>query len=63
MNFDNVVAKMPTRETDDSGKVRIGDTSPSFPPVRTTPAVTKDSGKVRIGDTSPSFPPARLRSR
>ena len=41
----------------DSGKVRIGNTSPSFPPVRATPAEVADNGKVRIGNTSPSFPP------
>jgi hypothetical protein len=49
----------PTREIEDSGKVRIGNTSPSFPPVRARPAGIADSGKVRIGNTSPSFPPVR----
>jgi hypothetical protein len=41
----------------DSGKVRLGLTSPSFPPVRVTPSRVDDSGKVRLGLTSPSFPP------
>lgn len=45
----------------DSGKVRIGDMSPSFPPARGKPANASDSGKVRIGDMSPSFPPLRSR--
>ena len=44
---------------EDNGKVRIGNTSPSFPPVRAMPSATVDNGKVRIGNTSPNFPPAR----
>jgi hypothetical protein len=45
----------------DSGKVRVGDMSPSFPPARGKPAHATDGGKVRIGDMSPSFPPRRSR--
>jgi hypothetical protein len=52
----NVTAKRPTREIEDSGRVRIGNTSPSFPPARRTPVNVADTGKVRIGNTSPSFP-------
>ena len=51
--------RTPTCEIEDSGKVRIGNASPSFPPVRRTPAGVADSGTVRIGNASPSFPPAR----
>jgi hypothetical protein len=58
-DIDNVVAKTPTREIEDSGKVRIGNASPSFPPVRSTPAAARDNGAVRIGNASPSFPPVR----
>jgi hypothetical protein len=43
----------------DSGRVRIGNTSPAFPPARSKPAKVSDTGKVRIGNTSPAFPPAR----
>jgi hypothetical protein len=43
----------------DSGRVRIGDVSPAFPPVRAKPANVSDSRKVRIGDVSPAFPPLR----
>jgi hypothetical protein len=43
----------------DSGRVRIGDASPAFPPVRGAPANTSDTGKIRIGDASPAFPPVR----
>jgi hypothetical protein len=45
----------------DSGKVRIGDVSPAFPPVRGRPTHISDTGKVRIGDLSPTFPPLRSR--
>jgi hypothetical protein len=45
----------------DNGRVRIGDLSPGFPPVRGRPADTADSRKVRIGDLSPGFPPLRSR--
>jgi hypothetical protein len=43
----------------DSGRIRIGNMSPAFPPVR-GPA-TSDTGKVRIGNMSPAFPPLRSR--
>jgi hypothetical protein len=47
-----------SRDISDSGRVRIGDFTPAFPPpVRGRPADTSDSGKVRIGDFSPAFPP------
>jgi hypothetical protein len=59
IDTNKAAAHAPTREIEDSGKVRIGDMSPSFPPVRAAPTGANDSGKVRIGDMSPSFPPAR----
>jgi hypothetical protein len=43
-DLDNVVAKIPTSEIEDSGKVRIGDYSPHFPPLRAKPPVAKDRG-------------------
>ena len=43
----------------DSGRVRIGSSSPAFPPVRGGPANTSDTGKIRIGSSSPAFPPVR----
>jgi hypothetical protein len=45
----------------DSGRVRIGNSSPAFPPVRGRPTNTSDSGKVRIGNSSPAFPPLQSR--
>ena len=48
--------RLPPAETRDSGKVRIGTMSPSFPATRPTPAEVADTGKVRIGTMSPSFP-------
>ncbi len=55
----NVAVKVTPSETRDSGKVRMGSLSPSFPAVRATPAQTADSGKVRMGSLSPSFPAVR----
>jgi hypothetical protein len=50
------------RATQDSGRVRIGTVSPTFPPVRgDTPAILADSGQVRMGTVSPTFPPVRTR--
>jgi hypothetical protein len=43
----------------DSGRVRIGDASPAFPPARGALANTSDTGRIRIGDASPAFPPLR----
>ena len=43
----------------DSGRVRIGNSSPAFPPARGGPANTGDAGKIRIGSVSPAFPPVR----
>jgi hypothetical protein len=48
-------------EIRDRGKVRIGEMSPSFPPMRRTPANTSDSGKVSLGAYTPAFPPPRSR--
>jgi hypothetical protein len=46
----------------DSGKVRVGNFTPAFPPpVRGIPAHVSDSGKVRVGNFSPAFPPLRSR--
>ena len=47
--------------TQDSGKVRMGTLSPSFPPVRTKPANLVDNGRLRMGTLSPNFPPVRIR--
>ena len=50
------------RATQDSGRVRIGTVSPTFPPVRgDTPATLADRGQVRMGTVSPTFPPVRTR--
>jgi hypothetical protein len=54
-----VSAKESPAAVSDSGRVRIGDASPAFPPVRGAPANTSDTGKIRIGDASPAFPPLR----
>jgi len=51
-----------TPAIEDSGMVRMGFLSPSFPPVRSAPAkVVTNNGKVRTGFLSPAFPPARSR--
>lgn len=39
----------------DSGKIRLGGTAPSLPPVRSTPASIADTGKVRTGGTAKSL--------
>jgi hypothetical protein len=44
IDIDKIVAKTPTREIEDGGKVRIGDYSPHFPPLRAKPSVAKDRG-------------------
>ena len=49
----------PDPATQDGGQVRLGTTSPTFPPLRRAPAIAADTGKVRLGMTSPAFPPAR----
>ena len=50
------------RATQDSGRVRIGTVSPTFPPVRgDTPATLADTAQVRMGTVSPTFPPVRTR--
>jgi hypothetical protein len=59
IDISTLTAKTAPREIEDSGKVRLGFTSPSFPPARSAPANTADGGKVRLGFTSPSFPPKR----
>jgi hypothetical protein len=45
----------------DNGRVRIGDMSPSFPPVRDSATNTRDRRNVRIGDMSPAFPAVRTK--
>jgi hypothetical protein len=56
------VAAGANRATQDSGRVRIGTVSPTFPPVRgDTPATLADGGQVRMGTVSPTFPPVRTR--
>jgi hypothetical protein len=59
IDIGTLTAKTAPREIEDSGKVRVGNMSPSFPPVRTTPADVRDLGKVQMGNMSPSFPPVR----
>jgi hypothetical protein len=54
----SLIVKVPTSRIADTGKVRIGGTSPSLPPAGTAPTSVADNGKVRIGGTSPSLPPA-----
>lgn len=39
----------------DSGKIRLGGTAPSLPPVRPAPANVADTGKVRTGGTAKSL--------
>jgi hypothetical protein len=45
----------------DSGRVRMGSSSPAFPPARGGPANTSDTGTIRIGNTSPAFPALRTK--
>lgn len=44
----------------DSGKVRMGSLSPTFPAPRAQTAETADKGKVRMGSLSPAFPAVRV---
>jgi hypothetical protein len=53
--------KIPTHTIKDDGRVRLGVTTPLFPPVRAEPENVADGGKVRLGVTSPLFPPLRAR--
>jgi hypothetical protein len=53
--------KIPTRTIKDDGRVRLGLTTPLFPPVRSEPENVADGGKVRLGLTSPTFPPVPSR--
>jgi hypothetical protein len=55
------IMKNPTPATKDDGRVRIGLTTPLFPPVHSRPENVADDGKVRLGLTSPLFPPIRPR--
>jgi hypothetical protein len=41
--------------TDDMGKVKLGGTSPSLPPVKAGSPAIVDGGKIRLGGTAPSF--------
>jgi len=52
--------KLSPSQVQDSGKVRMGNMSPSFPAPRPEKAATADSGKVRMGNMSPSFPAQRV---
>jgi hypothetical protein len=58
---EGVVSATPANVAD-TGKVRVGNIAPSFPPVRTVPANVADTGKVRVGNIAPSFPPVRAAS-
>jgi hypothetical protein len=51
--------KLSPADTRDSGKVRLGNMSPSLPAARPASAETADNGKVRMGNMSPSFPAAK----
>ncbi len=42
--------KLSPAETRDSGKVRLGNMSPSLPAARPASAETADNGKVRMGN-------------
>jgi hypothetical protein len=55
------VLKSTAQATKDDGRVRMGLMSPSFPPVRVSPAEVADKGKTRLGLMSPSFPVSRTR--
>ena len=57
-NAKTPIRSIPTRIAD-SGKVRLGWTSPGLPPVKTIPKSVEDTRKVRLGWTSPSLPPVR----
>jgi hypothetical protein len=49
------VIPCPDPAINDSGKVRLGTTSPTFPPVRSGPTAVADGAKVRLGYASPAF--------
>jgi hypothetical protein len=51
--------KLSPSQVQDSGKVRMGNLSPSFPAPRSEKAATADNGRVRMGNLSPSFPTPR----
>ena len=51
--------KLSPTEVQDSGKVRMGSLSPSFPAPRTEKTAIADNRKVRIGNMSPSLPAPR----
>jgi hypothetical protein len=53
------VISTPSPGTEDSGKIRIGTLSPTFPPARAKPDNVADSGRVRMGTLSPTFPRTR----
>ena len=55
------VARASNPAIQDTGKLRIGTMSPTFPPVRVAPADLADSGRLQMGTMSPTFPPARTR--
>jgi hypothetical protein len=55
------VVKVPTPAIKDDARVRIGNMSPSFPPVRARPVKVADNGQIRMGMVSPHFPPVRAR--
>lgn len=50
IDMNAMTSKAPTQEIKDSGKVRIGDISAHFPPLRAKPAVAKDEGKTDGGE-------------
>jgi hypothetical protein len=47
--------------TEDSGKVRMGTLSPTFPSARIKRSDVTDTGRVRLGLMSPTFPSVRTR--
>ena len=55
-----VQVKLSPAEVRDSGKVRIGTMSPSFPAVRQTPANVADTGKVRTSNEDAAYAGGRL---
>jgi hypothetical protein len=51
------VRQIPPAVISDSGKVRMGNFTPAFPPVRRELPNINDNGKVRMGNFTPAFPP------
>ena len=56
----SVSTKQTPTAISDSGKVKLGDYTPLFPPARRgSPAKINDGGRVKLGDYTPLFPAPR----